>query len=255
MKKYFLVLILLIITVGFCYLSLYYFVLSNKLAYKDAGPIGDMFAGLTMPIITLVSILLLFFSFREQLEANKIQTKALQEEIKRSNTLKELDQILDLLGDIKKEFSELIITYEDEKNRYRPTTVTGENTIFYFDELEEEFEFLKYISELAKAVELLSFVCEKTETYEFEIRDENVVYEKIRLIYSEKFDYGVNKFTLVAENIFVENTTIQLRRLELFTHRNIVHKYLNKFNKKLVEDTRIKGAKKIEELKREIKIK
>lgn len=46
---------------------------SGKLDFlKETGPIGDTIGGLTAPIIGLIGSLLVYYSFKAQLRANKI---------------------------------------------------------------------------------------------------------------------------------------------------------------------------------------
>ena len=230
MKKYILALLLALITVVLCFIPIYFFVLTPKIAFNDAGPIGDMFAGLTMPIITIVSIILLYFSFQEQLEANRIQNKALQEEIKRSTTIKELDQILDLIKDVKEEIANLEIGLDG----YMPY---GHDTINYMDDLVEKYSnqgYQAYIVELSKPLELMEFICSKTKSYHFELRDEQVIYEKIRLIYPEDFSDGIEKL-IRKGNPYPENIKIKLHRKKIVTFHIQICKYLVDINNRLQE--------------------
>lgn len=50
--------------------------------YECTGVIGDTIGGLTAPIIGGISAILVFYSFQEQLKANNIQRKALEQEHK-----------------------------------------------------------------------------------------------------------------------------------------------------------------------------
>ena len=44
---------------------------------------------------------------------------------------------------------------------------------------------------LSKPIELLSFIGQKVQSFNFDIRDEDVIFEKHRLIYSESFHKGI----------------------------------------------------------------
>lgn len=248
MKKPLSILIILSITILLCYLSIYYFVLAPNIPLKDAGPIGDMLAGLTMPFITLVSVVLLYFSFQEQLEANRIQNKALQEEIRRSTTIKELNQILDLLKDVKDEISGLEIAL----NR---GSIYGHDTIHGIKDLLVRYGnkgYQTYTSELSKPMELLEFICSKTQSYKFELRDEQVIYEKLRLIYPEDFSDGIEEL-MKEEHPFPDNIKIELnrRRIHLFHFR--ICKYLLEFNRRLQEQYEISPDEKLKNLESKTK--
>lgn len=75
--------LILLLGIGLVFLSLYLFTrpaLFTSLDFTNTGPIGDTIGGITAPIINIVGALLVYVSFQAQLEANKIQTKALSEE-------------------------------------------------------------------------------------------------------------------------------------------------------------------------------
>jgi hypothetical protein len=50
--------------------------------FSETGQIGDTIGGITAPFINLLGALLVYYSFREQIKANKIQMQALNHEIK-----------------------------------------------------------------------------------------------------------------------------------------------------------------------------
>ncbi len=248
MKKILSILIISSITILLCYLSVYYFVLVPNIPLKDAGPIGDMVAGLTMPIINIVSIVLLYFSFLEQLEANRIQNKALQEEIRRSTTIKELDQILDLLKDVKDEISGLEIALN------RGSTY-GHDTIYGINDLIGRYGikgYQTYTSELSKPMELLEFIFSKTQSYKFELRDEQVIYEKLRLIYPEDFSDGIEELIKKA-NPFPDNSKIELNRKKIHLFHFRICKYLLEINYRLQEQYETSPDEKLKNLESKTK--
>ena len=53
--------------------------------FSKSGQIGDTICGITAPFINLLGAILVYLSFSEQIEANKNQRKALENEIKRNN--------------------------------------------------------------------------------------------------------------------------------------------------------------------------
>ena len=248
MKKYVLAIFLAFITLCLCFIPIYFFVLTPNVPFNEAGPIGDMFAGLTMPVITIISIILLFFSFQEQLEANRIQNQALKEEIKRSNTVKELEQILDLLRDVKNEISELEIPHDG-------TVIYGHDTINHTDRLKGKYSdeiYKSYLVELSKPLELMEFICSKTQSYNFELRDEQVIYEKLRLIYPENFSDGIEEL-IKKGNPFPENVKIKLHRRKINLSHFRICKYLVEFNYKLQEQYEMRPEEKIKNLESKTK--
>lgn len=48
---------------------------------SETGVIGDTFGGITGPILNFVGLILVYLSFQQQLDANKVQRKDLKKEI------------------------------------------------------------------------------------------------------------------------------------------------------------------------------
>lgn len=75
--------LILLLGIGLVFLSLYVFTrpaLFTSFDFTNTGPIGDTIGGITAPIINIIGAVLVYVSFQAQLEANKIQTKALSNE-------------------------------------------------------------------------------------------------------------------------------------------------------------------------------
>ncbi len=70
--------------------------------FSNSGQIGDTIGGLTSPIINVVSAIIIYYSFNEQLKANQIQIKALDEERNRFNEEKEFNYISQLLMELER---------------------------------------------------------------------------------------------------------------------------------------------------------
>lgn len=64
------------------------------LDFSTYGTIGDTIGGLTSPIINTLGAVLVYLSFKEQREANKLQWKALEDEKERTLTDKKLELIM-----------------------------------------------------------------------------------------------------------------------------------------------------------------
>lgn len=247
MKNVLIALSILGLTIYLCYWTIDHLIISQKISYQDAGPMGDTIAGLTMPIISLVSIFFLYLSFSEQLEANKIQNKALQEEIKRSTTIKELDQILDLLKDVKEEIESLQITTDSGM------LISGHDTIFNIKYLlnSSEHSYQFYIKELVKPLDLLEFICSKTESYNFELRDERVIYEKIRLIYPEDFSDGIEEL-IKNGNSHTDNIKLELYSKQIKAYHIQISKYQMDFHDKLMQEYNLSADEKLKMLQSKV---
>ena len=55
-----------------------------QIHFDETGQIGDTIGGITAPIINTFAALLVYFAFKAQVEANKVQSKALVEERERT---------------------------------------------------------------------------------------------------------------------------------------------------------------------------
>lgn len=71
--------------------------------FSNTGQIGDTIGGITAPIINLIGALLVYVSFQAQIEANRIQAKALSDE-KQQNF-------------IRNQFEKYILSFEEIKKR------------------------------------------------------------------------------------------------------------------------------------------
>ena len=67
--------------------------------FTSTGQIGDTIGGTTAPLIGLVSMLLVFYTFQEQVKANKIQSDALADEKKRNKVNEDIKFIYERLTD------------------------------------------------------------------------------------------------------------------------------------------------------------
>ncbi|MDB5273558.1 MAG: hypothetical protein JWO58_1925 [Chitinophagaceae bacterium] len=120
------------------------------------------------------------------------------------------------MKDVKQGISDLTISTSHLE------TFTGEETVYHIDKIETERAFGKYVTELSKILRLLEFICDKTESYKFERRDEQVIFEKIDLIYDEHFSKEVEK---IKANPYPDNLDIELRLRFIETYSRRVSKY------------------------------
>ena len=77
------------------------------LNFTGTGQIGDTIGGITAPIIGLIGAVLIFISFLAQIEANKIQNQAIQNEILRNRDEKNMDLVLTLYREWRDDFENL----------------------------------------------------------------------------------------------------------------------------------------------------
>jgi len=103
------------------------------LDFSETGQIGDTIGGITAPFINLLGAVLVYLSFNEQLKANKIQEKALLNEIRRNNNEKRFNSIIHDIDNLRKDIN-------DYKLIGKGHTETGPNAIFEFKEILRQFK-------------------------------------------------------------------------------------------------------------------
>jgi len=108
---------ILILTIGIIliFLSLFLFtrpVIFDSWDFSDTGQIGDTIGGVTAPIINLIGAFLVYISFKAQIDANKIQKNALDDEKIKNKTNRIFEKHLALFDDIKNQLKglEFIVT-------------------------------------------------------------------------------------------------------------------------------------------------
>ena len=81
--------------------------------FTETGQIGDTIGGITAPIIGLIAAILVFYSFQEQVKANNIQTKALEDEKLLNASTSVFDKHLAQFSEIKNQLNnlEFIVEY------------------------------------------------------------------------------------------------------------------------------------------------
>ncbi|WP_321316808.1 hypothetical protein [Labilibaculum sp.] len=97
--------------------------LSIGFDFTETGQIGDTIGGITTPVLTLIGALLVYYSFKQQMAANKIQISALMEEKQSKNDM----QIVEFCDRIQKEVIEKIKT---QKVNAHHTTISNNTRTF-----------------------------------------------------------------------------------------------------------------------------
>lgn len=100
----------LILGVGVIFFSVYIFTrpaLFDVWDFSDKGQIGDTIGGITAPIINLTGAFLVYISFQAQVNANKIQTDALNNEKLERNRENSFDKQYNQLLTIKSSLTDL----------------------------------------------------------------------------------------------------------------------------------------------------
>ncbi len=171
---------ILLLTIGIiliCFACVFVFTRVNILPHFDlseTGQIGDTIGGITSPIIGLFGAVLVYLSFKQQFEANKLQREALTKEIKDQSVNREINQIETLYSQIKEDINNLEFQgMRDDNPSYRRKgfgdmsfeyyTVKGINAIheftqnFHSGQVTNEFKiyFFRQINHLLSLIKYL----------------------------------------------------------------------------------------------------
>ena len=82
------------------------------------GEIGNAIGGITAPFVGLIGAMLVYLSFEQQIEGNKIQREALRNQILQEQLKSEYDMLEKYLAEIKDEFYKL--RYRRSTQAYQP---------------------------------------------------------------------------------------------------------------------------------------
>jgi hypothetical protein len=190
-------------------------VLSKVPYFANTGQIGDTIGGLTAPIINLAGAILVFMSFREQVEANRIQWEKIEDENRKNKSEKIYNGFLQEFKELRDDTLNLKITIYDSGYRidesvgYQekpPTTYTyyGEEALIEFMNGIEEFandERYAFLHQAAYVIaniqDLLLSVSNNTDITSEEKR--NLIL-KINRFYISKYAAFVQGFSIRLKN-------------------------------------------------------
>ncbi|RLD60618.1 MAG: hypothetical protein DRJ01_09330 [Bacteroidetes bacterium] len=107
----------LILSIGILliFISLYIFTrpaIFESWDFSSTGQVGDTIGGITAPLINLIGAFLVYISFQAQINANRIQSQALEDEKKRNSTNNQFEKYLSLFEDIKSRLRDLEFVVE-----------------------------------------------------------------------------------------------------------------------------------------------
>lgn len=151
--------------------------------FTTTGQIGDTIGGILSPLMSLIGALLVYVSFREQLEANKIQREALAIEVERSKSDRELDLIMYFNAQIRQQYNDL--TYTSMERGRDDETYTANDALEQFN------------ADLINVADTLDTAFSKEYIYFLNCID--ILVDKIR---SSKIDSADRKFIFASLRIF-----------------------------------------------------
>ena len=96
----------------------------TKIDFSNTGQIGDTIGGLTAPFINLLSAILVYLAFKEQIESNNLtRTQFLLQEIKEQQRLQRIKELI--LWDLSHRIKPIAIEIKVEVQKYIPNIVAG----------------------------------------------------------------------------------------------------------------------------------
>lgn len=111
--------------------------------FSETGQIGDTIGGISAPICSLVGAILVFYSFKAQVIANKIQANAFKDEQKTSHYLAELNVTFEFMKEIKTNLLEVDVL--SQKNKTKALLVDlGSIISIYNTKSNVDFKFYPY---------------------------------------------------------------------------------------------------------------
>lgn len=75
--------------------------------YSNTGEIGDTIGGITAPVINLIGAILIFISFKAQINANEIQTDLINKELENQKQDRNFQVTFELFKMLKEDFNNL----------------------------------------------------------------------------------------------------------------------------------------------------
>jgi hypothetical protein len=197
-------------TIGPLVVLLLWIIVGASQNASTRGLTGDFLGGVASPFIGLVSAILVYLSFQQQIQANKIQMEALKQESKRNN-------IRSTLNILKSEISDLILENPGDSHKTYP----GMQAFGKFVELlpRSGLESIANNENVADTIYSILFIMQKeiaglgglTEELLKEFVDEFYIFYTLRLAKS------LNSIESVSKNATIDNIKELKRELvEMF---------------------------------------
>ena len=168
--------------------------------FSNTGQIGDTIAGITAPFIGVLGAVLVYISFLEQVKANKIQKRALDEEIKRSRNERNFNTYLDIYKELKDDFYNL--SYKDKNGieaisqycyDFEYETRNKTYIIFWLNnEIRNEYSFL---------LNIFNSLYYKIDESELNKSDLTLLYDIMYVFYINKLDNTNERITKILSEI------------------------------------------------------
>jgi hypothetical protein len=194
------------ITISSLVVMLLWIVIGVSQNASTRGLTGDFLGGVASPFIGLVSAILVYLSFQQQIQANKIQMEALKQESKRNN-------IRSTLNILRSEISGLIL--EDTVNEHK--TYHGMQAFEKFVELLHQLDLgsLGNNENVADTIYAVLLIMQKEIVGIGELAEELVkeFVDEFYIFYTLKLAKSLNSIESISGNVTIDNIKESKREL------------------------------------------
>ena len=176
--------------------------------FSATGQIGDTIGGLTAPIIGFVGAILVYLSFKEQINANRIQREALADEVNRYRQDRRYNSISHDIDVIREEIKSF---------RLPESELTDTHALFYYKEMFIKIEDPENLQTTIKEETFKNFyfliastdsVYNRITNSELEIDDKNSLLTKLIYLYTSKLAIYLLPIILHCEQKAINMDTI-----------------------------------------------
>ena len=194
------------ITIGSLVVLVLWIVVGASQNASTRGLTGDFLGGVASPFIGLVSAILVYLSFQQQIRANKIQMEALKQESKRNN-------IRSTLNILKSEISDLILENPGDDHK----TYHGMQAFEKFVELlhRSSSEAIANNENVADTIYSVLFIMQKEMAGMGGLTEELLkeFVDEFHIFYTLRLAKGLNSIESVSGNVTIDNIKESKREL------------------------------------------
>lgn len=176
--------------------------------FNETGQIGDTIGGITAPIINVIGSILIYFSFKAQINANNLQFKIANRDILNQEYDRNFQVAIDLFKELKEDYKSF--EHKDSK---------GQSALNVFsNELETNWNIETFISHTKKPiyVDWKFLICEYDLVLNHIINSRMRESERLKIYtivynyYVIQLEYSVNILKPELEKFNVDNFTVKL---------------------------------------------
>lgn len=188
--------------------------------FTETGQIGDTIAGITSPIIGLFGAVLVYVSFKEQVEANRAQREALSIEIQIRKDESNANLVITMFDQLREEYNS--IKFDDGSKEYKGRQAIDAFSKIFIDRIDnKEFQNNTIIAEIMYLLSLILDLNERIKKNTLEKPFGESIRIQLLLFYSSKFSpylNGIVYLSLKEEHplfVFLRYTMLAHTRIEM----------------------------------------